>query len=149
VDLNLKTYKQHQIKKKFQKLNLLFFLYNPLLNSNYGIKFEQELTDLSLKHYHITNKLIIQTIRNSIFANLTVIIHCSIILLYCNSLLIFKQLQNIDSLFLLSLKLNNKIYSKKQLENFKKVSYVDNIFILYNFIKRFTQLSCYRLKKLK
>jgi len=120
-----------------------------LLNSNYGIKFEQELTDLNLKYYHITNKLIIQTIRNSIFTNLTVIIHCSIILLYCNSLLIFKQLQNITSLFLLSFKLNNKIYYKKQLENLKTVSYAENVIILYNFIKHFTQLFYYRLKKTK
>jgi len=149
MDLNLKTYKQHKIKKYFQKLNLLFFFYGPLLDTNNWIEIEQILTNLGLKHYHITNKLIVQTVKNSIFANLTALIHAPVMLLNCNSLLIFKQLQSINSLALLSLKINNKVYSKKQLQNLKKASYVDNVLVLYNSIKTFTQLPYCRLKESK
>lgn len=149
MDFNLQTYKRHKIKEYFQKLDFFFFCYSSLLNNNCWTQIEQNLTSLGLRHHYITNKLIIQAIRNSIFTNLTVIIHASILLLHCNSLLIYKELKNVNSLFLLSLKLNNKIYSKRQLQNLKKISYVENVLILHNSVKLLTQLSFCNLKKMK
>jgi len=90
-----------------------------------------------------------KTLRNSIFKNVAVLIHGSIVLLNSNSTkLTFKELTNINPLIgFLGFRLNNKIYSKRQLKNLKKISYIDNIFKVYNNMKIFTKIPYYKLKK--
>merc|ERR1712078_748029 len=150
MDFNLKTYKHHKVKTSFQQFNLLFFLHSPFLDNKTFIKTNQKLLKFKLQHYKISNKLFNNTIKNSVFTHLTVLIHASIILVNSpQSIPTFTQLTKINSLTLLGLRLNNKIYSKKQLKKLKKVSYIENVLILHNSIKTFIKLPFYKLTNSK
>ena len=150
MDFNLKTYKHHKIKTSFQQFNLLFFLHSPFLNSKISIKMNQKLLKFNLQHYKVSNKLFNNTIKNSVFTHLAVSIHASIVLLHSSqSISSYTQLTKINSLTLLSLRLNNKIYSKKQLKKLKKISYLQNVLILHNSIKTFIKLPFCKLKNNK
>lgn len=91
----------------------------------------------------------INTLRSSVFKNVVVLIHGPIILLNSsnnNAKLTFKELENISPLIhLLGFRLNNKIYSKKQTKNLKKMSYLENISIFHKYMKAFTKFPYYKL----
>jgi hypothetical protein len=95
----------------------------------------------------------INTLKSSIFKNLVVLIHGPIILLSSdnnNAKLTFKELESINPLInLLGFRLNNKIYSKKQIKNLKKMSYSDNICIFHKSMKTLTKLPYFKLKNKK
>jgi hypothetical protein len=93
----------------------------------------------------------INTLKDSIFKNLIVLIHGPILLLNSNNAtLTFKELENINPLInLLGFRLNNKIYSKKQLQNLKKISYRENVSNFHKTIRTFTKMPYYRLKSKK
>ncbi len=58
-----------------------------------------------------------------------------------NTKLAVKKFYNISPwISLLSLKLNNKIYSKKQIKTLKKLSYVENVYGFYNSVQFFTKM---------
>ena len=92
----------------------------------------------------------INTLKSSIFKNLVVLIHGPIILLSSdnnNAKPTLKELESINPLInLLGFRLNNKIYSKKQIKNLKKMSYLENIHIFHKSMKTFTKLPYYKLK---
>jgi len=73
------------------------------------------------------------TLKNSIFKNLTLLIHGPIILLNSNNAeLTLKKLENISPLItLIGLRLNYKVYSKEQIQNLKKMSYLENLSIFH------------------
>ena len=149
MDFNLKTYKHHKIKTSFQQFNLLFFLHSPFIDNKTSIKTNQKLLKFKLQHYKISNKLFNNTIKNSVFTHLTVLIHASIILVNSSQSITFTQLTKINPLTLLGLRLNNKIYSKKQLKKLKKVSYIQNVLVLHNSIRTIIKLPFYTLKNSK
>lgn len=90
----------------------------------------------------------VKTLKNSIFKNLIVLIHGPIFLLSGNNAnLTFKELENINPFIgLLSLKLNNKIYSKEQIKNCQKLSYLSNVSNFHNSLKTITRTPYYKLK---
>lgn len=90
----------------------------------------------------------INTLKNSIFKNLVVLIHGPIILLNNpNTKLTFKELKSLNPLIsLLSFRLNNKIYSKKQIKNLNRMSYLENISIFHNSMKTCIKLPYYKFK---
>jgi hypothetical protein len=90
----------------------------------------------------------INILKKSILKNLIVLIHGPILLLNSNNNnLKFKNLENINTLVnLLGFKLNNKIYSRNQIKNIKKLSYNENVLFFYNFMKTFTKVPYYKLK---
>jgi len=117
------------------------------------LKIEQSFVTNKLKYVRVLNKLMINTLTNSIFKNLIVLIHGPILLLSIdknNSKLTFKKLESINPLInFLGFKLNNKIYSKEQIRNLKKMSYCDNVFILHNSMKTFTKIPYHKFKSKK
>ena len=149
MDFDLKTYKHFKIKHYLKTVNCFFFFQGSSLKSENWVKIEQVFVTNKLKYFRIFNKLMTKTLRNSIFKNVAVLIHGSIVLLNSNSTkLTFKELTNINPLIgFLGFRLNNKIYSKRQLKNLKKISYIDNIFKVYNNMKIFTKIPYYKLKK--
>jgi len=92
----------------------------------------------------------IKTLKNSIFKNLVVLVHGPTILLHINknkTKLTFKELENINPLIsLLGFKLNNKVYSRKQIKNLKRMSYFENISIFHNSMKTCIKLPYYKFK---
>jgi len=151
MDFNLKEYKRSRIKHYLKKVNFFFFFLGTSLNNESWIKIEQAFVNHKLRYFRILNKLMIKTLKNSIFKNLVVLIHGPIILVNTtNKKLPFKELENINPFIsLLGFRLNNKIYSRRQIKNLKKISYIENISIFHNSIKTFTKLPYWKFKNKK
>jgi len=151
MDFNLKTYKRFKIKYYIKTTNYFFFFHGTSLNNENWINIEQLMANHKLKYSRIINKIMINTLSNSIFKNLTLLIHGPIILLNSNNAnLTFKELENINpSMKLLGFRLNNRVYSKKQVEKLKKLSYLENISGFHNSLKVFTKIPYYKFKSKK
>jgi hypothetical protein len=151
MSFNLKIYKRLKIKYYFKKINFFLFFHGTSLNNLEWIKIEQLLNKNELKYFRIFNTLMINILKNSIFKNLTILIHGPIILLNTNNTkLIIKKLENISSwINLLCLKLNTKIYSKKQIKNLKKLSYIENVSLFFNAMQLLIKMPYYKFKKKK
>jgi plasmid rolling circle replication initiator protein Rep len=93
----------------------------------------------------------VKALTNSIFKNLIILIHGPILLLSSNDAnLTFKELENINPFIgLLSFKLNNKIYSKEQIKNCQKLSYLTNVSNFHTSLKTITRMPYYKIKSKK
>ena len=153
MDFNLKNYKHFKTKQYFKTINFFFFFHGTSLNNENWIKIEQKFVANKLKYIRVLNRLMVNTLKNSIFKNLVVLIHGPILLLSIdknNSKLTFKELENISpQINFLGFKLNNKIYSKEQIKNLKKMSYLKNVCILHNSMKTFTKTPYYKFRSKK
>lgn len=153
MDFNLKDYKRFKIKCYLKTVNFFFFFHGTSLNNENWIKIEQSFVINKLKYIRVLNKIMINILKNSILKNLVVLIHGPILLLSINknnSKLTFKMLENISPLInFLGFKLNNKMYSKEQVRNLKKMSYFENVYIFHNSIKTFTKMPYYKFKTKK
>ena len=139
MDFNLKTYKRFKIKQYFKTKDFFYFFHGTSLKNDNWIKTEQEFARHELKYIRILNKLMINTFKNSIFKNLIVLVHGPILLLNNSgnsSKLTFKELESVNPLIsFLGCKLNNKIYSKKQIKTLKRMSYIENVSIFHSSMK--------------
>ena len=153
MDFKLKTYKYSKIKYYFKTVNFFFFFQGTSLNNKNWIKIEQNLYIHKLKYFRILNKLMINILINSIFKNIIILINGPILILNNKNNkteLTFTELENISSfIHFLGFKLNNKIYSKNQIKNLKKMSYVKNFYFFHNSIKIFAKTPFYTFKKKK
>jgi hypothetical protein len=151
MDFSLKIYQRLKIKYYLKTINFFFFFHGAFLNSESWIKIEQTLVNNKLKYYKVFNTLMVKTLTCSIFKNLTTLLHGPIILISSHDeTLTLKKLKNINPLInLLCLKLNNKIYSKKQIKNIKKLSYIDNVFIFHKSMKTLVKMPYYKFKSKK
>ena len=81
MEFNLKTYKHFKIRH-YLKTRPYFFAFQGIsLKNENRIKIVQILVNYNLKSYRIFNKLMIKILKNSIFKNLTTLIHGPIVLL--------------------------------------------------------------------
>lgn len=151
MDFNLKTYQRLKIKYYLKTINFFFFCHGASLNSESWIKTEQTLVKNKLKYYRVFNTLMIKTLKCSIFKNLTTLLHGPIILINTSDVkLTLKKLKNVNPLInLLCLKLNNKIYSRKQIKNIKKLSYVENVYIFHKSLKTLIKMPYCKFKSKK
>lgn len=151
MSFNLKTYKLLKIKNYFKKINFLFFFQGTSLDKINRIKIEQLFNKEEFKYFQVINSLTVKIMKDSILKNLTPLIHGSILLVHTNSKkLTLKKLNNISIFInLLCLRLNNKIYSKKQIKNLKKLSYIENIYLFYSFMQMNLKMLYYIFKNKK
>ena len=153
MDFNLKTYKYLKIRYYFKTVNFFLFFQGTSLNNKNWIKIEQNLYIHKLKYFRIFNKLMINVLINSVFKNVNTLINGPILILNnkdSKTKLTFTELENISSfIHFLGFKLNNKIYSKNQIKNLKKISYVKNFYLFHNSINIFAKTPFYTLKKNK
>jgi len=148
MDFNLKIYKHFQIKRYFKATHFFCFFHGTSLSNKNWIKIEQSFVAHKITCFRVFNKLMINTLKKSTFRNLVVLIHGPILLLKINnSKLTFKELDNLNPLInFLGFRLNNKMYSKRQIKSLKKVSYIENVAIFQNSMKAFTKLPYYKFK---
>jgi hypothetical protein len=150
MDFNLKTYKHTKIKHYFKTIKKFYFFQGTSLNNKSWIKIEQSLFTHKLRYFTILNKLTINTLSNSIFKNIITLINGPILILnsnYNGAELTFKEIKNINPLIrLLGFKLNNKIYSKNQIKNLKKISYLENFHNFHSSMKIFAKTPYYAFK---
>ena len=151
MNFNLKTYKRLKLRQYFKKVNLFFFFHGACLNSMNWAKIEQTLSEEELQYLRILNPLLIATINDSIFKNLATMINGPMLLLHRgNAGLIVKKLNSINlRMSLLCLKLNNKLYSKKQTKGLKALSYNENVSLFHNSMKFVIKMPYYKLKNKK
>lgn len=152
MKLNSKIYKINKTKN-LTKTNSLFFIYNGInQKATDWINTEQKLMNINFKYYKIFNKIALKTFDNSILKNSKFTIN-SITFFIKPSLkdIILKKhilINNFESLLfkLLAIKLNNKIYSIKQLNKTYSMIYKNNKILLYQFM--ITNLKIHFIKKI-
>ena len=134
VKFTIKTYKLSKIKKHFKKSHF-FFLYNTITPKN-NIKTTQELKKLDLKYYKLYNTLTRQTLKNSIYQNYQPLINGLVMLVLPRTTINLNTLAHLNDIVTLTgIKINNKIYSTKQINPFIKFEYVKDYTNLVKTIK--------------
>ena len=132
MDFNFKTYQVIKLKKYFKK-NGLFFLFNAAkLDLTKWVLTEQNLKKLKLNYYKPLNKTTVKTFKKSIYKNFGSNIAGFLLLINSNCKTIELNLSSImkvlkSSFTLVSVKLNNKIYSTSQLKGLNEFSYIKSV----------------------
>lgn len=133
--------RDYQFLKIKQHLKNKFLLFSNGANktSQDWLVVEQTLSNANLKYYKIYNKIASKVLKNSIYKNIGQMIKGTFFFLKLSetSLQLNKQ-KLFDSLksvlfTLLSIKLNNKVYSITQIKNIKSLKYKNNMALLYQF----------------
>lgn len=140
--------------KQFLKNKFLLFSNGANQNSQNWLIVEQELSNSNLKYYKIYNKIALKVFKNSIYKEIKQMIKGTFFFLklgetsvLMNKHKLFKELESI-SFTLLSVKLNNKIYSIVQLKNIKSLNYRNNVAVLYQFfLVNLKHVYCIKPKK--
>ena len=153
MDFNLKDYQIFKFKKYFKNNNFFFLFHSAKLNLNQWTIIEQNLKKLKLNYHKTLNGTTLKTLKNSIYRNISSVISSFVVFIDPK----FKTTEfNLDSLVksfgpsfsLISLKLNNKIYSPVQLKGVKSLSYKKTMFNLHKSLDRHLKTS-YRLTNKK
>jgi hypothetical protein len=151
MKLNSKIYKINKTKN-LTKTNSLFFIYNGInQKATDWINVEQKLININFKYYKVFNKVALKTFENSIFKNSKFTINSTTFFIKpsLNDINLKKHIliNNFESLLfkLLAIKLNNKIYSIKQLNKTYSMTYKNNKILLYQFM--ITNLKIHFIKK--
>lgn len=134
MKFELKTYKIFKIKYYLKKKKLFFFYATTSLNLKSWLSVEQTFKKSNLTFYRLFNTLAIKIIKKSIYTNFTQLIHSLTLFvsLKTTKTLKLKNLTKLKKvLTLLSVKLNNKIYSILQLKNLIFLNYNINILQFY------------------
>ena len=141
MDFNLKDYQIFKLKKYFKNNNFFFLFHSAKLNLNQWTITEQNLKKLKLNYYKTLNGTTLKTLKNSIYRNVSSVISSFVVFIDPK----FKTTEfDLDllaknfkkSFSLISLKLNNKIYSPVQLKGLKSLSYNKNMFNLHKSLDR-------------
>ena len=153
MDFNLKDYQIFKLKKYFKNNDFFLLFHSAKLNLNQWTITEQNLKKLKLNYYKTLNGTTLKTLKNSIYQNVSSVISSFVVFIDPK----FKTTEfDLDSLIknlkpsfsLISLKLNNKIYSPAQLKGVKSFSYKKNMFNLHKSLDRHLKTS-YRLTNKK
>jgi hypothetical protein len=123
VRFSVKTYKHLALKTYFKKFRF-FFLYNTIVQKN-NFKIPQELKNLELKHCKLYNTLTIIIMQNSIYRNYTSLINGLVMIVIPKNTMNLNTLAQFnDTVTLVGVKINNKIYSINQLNLVIKFKYM-------------------------
>jgi len=146
MDFNFKTYQIVKLKKYFKNNGLFFTFHATKSNSVKWIITEQNLKKLKLDYYKPLNKITVKTLRSSIYKNFSSNITGFVLFISSrykttalNLPLIVKALKPFFTL--ISLKLNNKIYSTTQLKGLNDLSYKKSVLTLYKVLDKQLKMS--------
>lgn len=135
-----KIYKLNKNKNYIKTNNLLFFLNGTNIKSNDWIKTEQNLKNYNFNYYKIFNRSVLITLNKSIYCNIKSSIISSLILFATpeqNAKILNKKIVNkleLLNFIVLSLSLNNKIYSVITIKKINSFVYYSNKLLLYKFL---------------
>lgn len=150
MKISLKKYNIIKTKKSLKNCKLIFFLTGVNKLSINWIITEQQIKNFKFCYYKLLTNTAKTVITNSVYLNLFPAI---------NSItFIFKLLDNLYEIkknyffnleplqfFLFSIKLNNKLYSRTDLNNILSLNYNNNKLLLYQFFS--TNLKIFLTKK--
>lgn len=141
MKLNFRNYQNIKIKQDLKKNNFLLFSIGVNQSAQNWINVEQVLHKLKLNYYKTYNNKTRKIIKNSIYKNLFNIFNGTFF--FIKPKLNSKQklvnntvLKNLSSILftIISIKINNKIYTIPQLKNINSFVYKNNIKIIYQFL---------------
>ena len=148
MDHNKKTLKKYQTMKinlQIKTNTILFFFLSSKSKSIHWRENEQVLKNLKLTYYKTINKIALKKFKESIYKNFTVLISGLILLITTNSKRLekFERIKNLlqKSFSLISLKLNNKMYSINEINQIPYFSYRKNLFVFYKYLERHTKIN--------
>ena len=146
MDFNFKIYKLMKLKKYLRKSSLFFLFDSVKLTKKKWTVNEQNLKKLKLSYYKPSNKITIKTFRSSLYKNFNFTIIGFILLISsCHTkteLKLFSIVKSLKPSFILvSVKLNNKIYSIAQIKRLDNLSYNKNVFSLYRIFNQQLKIS--------
>jgi hypothetical protein len=141
MDFNSKTYQITKLKKYFKRESLFFLFNSTKLNLMRWASTEQTLKKLNLNYYTFLNKTTIKTLKSSIYKNASSNIAGFIIFINLTHRHIELNLGSVlkvlkPSFTLVSLKLNNKVYSTAQIKGLNELSYNKSVFNLYRVLDK-------------
>ena len=153
MDFNSKDYQNVKLKKKFKTNGFFFWFHSAKLDLNQWIHTEQNLKKLKLNYSKVLNGITLKLFKNSIFKNLSPIICSFVLFINPNFKTTELQLSSMKkglkpSFELISVKLNNKMYSTSQLKGLDTFSYKKNMFNLHGSLDQHLKTS-YLLTKNK
>lgn len=146
MDFNSKTSQRIKLKKLFKTNDLLFLCHSAKSDLNQWIQIEQSLKKLKLKYAKFLNSTTLTLFESSIYKNLNSII-CGFLLFirpeYRTTQIDLDYIRRIfKPLFeLVSVKLNNKVYSSSQLKGLKSFSHRKNMFNLHQSLDRYLKVT--------
>ena len=152
MDFNSKGYQNAKLKNFFKTNGFFLWFHSAKLDLNHWIHIEQNLKKLKLNYSKALNGITLKLFKNSIYTNVSPVV-CSFVLFINPNFktteikldLIKKDLK--PSFKLISVKLNNKIYSTSQLKGLNDFSYKKNVFNLYNSLDQHLKTSYVLTKK--
>lgn len=135
MDFTLKSYQVFKIKNYFKNKSLFIVFHCAKLNLNEWVQIEQKLKIIKLKYYKPLNKITTNELEKSVYRNYKFMVNSFILFLSYDSICCFDLAYNLNQLQInlkpllvkVSLKLNNNVYSSKQLIKFQKIGYKDNV----------------------
>jgi hypothetical protein len=133
MDFNLKNYQIFKSKKYFKNNDFFLLFHSAKLNLTKWTNTEQNLKKLKLNYYKPLNGTTFKTFKTSIYQNFSSVVGGFIIFINTNykttELDLSSIIKSMNPFFvLISVKLNNKIYSPAQLKGMKNLSYSKNMF---------------------
>jgi hypothetical protein len=136
MDFNLKNYQIFRLKKYFKKNDFFFLFHTAKLNLDQWVNKEQNLKKLKFSYYKPLNGTSLTTLNNSVYRNFSSIIGGFVLFVNLNYKKTNQDITSIlsslkPSFVLVSVKLNNKIYSTAQFKGLKSLSYKKNMFNLH------------------
>lgn len=123
MKFTVKSYKLTKIGNYF-KISNFFFLANTITPKN-NIKTAQELKKLNINYYKLYNTLTRRIFKNSIYHNYQPLVNSLVMVIIPQGNKNIKPRIN-ELITLLSVKLNNKIYSTNQIQPTIKFNYRDD-----------------------
>jgi hypothetical protein len=152
MDFNTKSYQSIKLKKFFKTNDFFFLFHSAKLDLNQWTQTEQNLKKLKLKYLKLLNGTTLKLFKDSLYKNVSPVICGFVLFLNSNFKTTELQLKSVKkdlkpSFELISVKLNNKIYSTSQIKGLNTFSYKKNVFNLYNSFDRHLKTSYLLTKK--
>jgi hypothetical protein len=152
MDFNSKDYQSAKLKNFFKTNSFFFLFHSAKLDLNQWIHTEQNLKKLKLNYSKALNGITLKFFKSSIYANVSSIVCGFIIFINPSFKTTNLKLSSIKkdlkpSFELISVKLNNKIYSTSQLRGLETFSYKKALFNLHSSLDKNLKTSYLLTKK--
>ena len=152
MEFNNKHYKFKKTKVYLKQESIFFICTSNNLNSKNNLKFKQTLKKKNLTCLTIRNELAKKFLKKSIFKNFSILINGPVCFIKPEHPLkveeTLKTLTNInDSITMIGLKINNKIYSMNQIKTLNLLNYSKNVINFTKTLNTLTKIPYYKLKK--
>nr|YP_010145985.1 hypothetical protein K4Z89_mgp26 [Pseudo-nitzschia pungens]QQO80608.1 hypothetical protein [Pseudo-nitzschia pungens] len=153
MDFNSKDYQSAKLKNFFKTNGFFFWFHSAKLDLSQWIQIEQKLKKLKLNYSKGLNGITLKLFKSSIYTNVSPIVCSFVLFINPNFKTTELRLDSIKkelkpSFELISVKVNDKVYSTSQLKGINDFSYKKNVFNLYKSLDQHLKTS-YRLTKKK